>query len=281
MRLNTFRWILTLLGTLAVSVVAGPWEARHLLTSAQYQSKFNELVGKGYRLNYVTGYTVNNSPRFAAVWEQRPSAAWAARHGMTSSEYQQAFNLYTSQGYRPVLVNGYTVSNSDRYVAIWDKSPGTGPWVARHGLTSSQYQTAFDTYTAQGFRLRHVSGYAAGGQALYAAIWEKPAPSEANVAWVARHGMTSAQYQAEVNKYVAQGYRITVVSGFGLNGIDYYAALFEKKGGYPWMARHGLNSAQYQSEFDRVTPLGYKPTVVDGYTVGTSDRYAAIWEKVA
>lgn len=280
MKLATFHWALALLSTLVVSVSAGAWEARHLLDSAGYQQKFNELVAKGYRLNYVTGYTVNNSPRFAAIWEKRPTAAWVARHGLTSTGYQNAFNAYTSQGYRPVLVNGYTVSNSDRYVAIWDKSPGTGAWVARHGLTGAQYQSAFNTFIAQGFRLRHVSGYAVAGQARYAAIWEKPAASEAGVAWVARHGLTSAQYQAEVNRLVPQGYRIVGVSGYGVNGVDYYAALFEKKGTTPWMARHGLNSAQYQAEFNRVTPLGYKPTVVNGYTVGTTDRYAAIWERV-
>ena len=37
-------------------------------------------------------------------------------------------------------------------------------------------------------------------------------------AWVARHGMTSAQYQSECNKYVGQGYRLTDVSGYGVKG---------------------------------------------------------------
>jgi hypothetical protein len=35
-----------------------------------------------------------------------------------------------------------------------------GPaWVARHGLTSEQYQQAFDQLTSQGYRLDLVSGY--------------------------------------------------------------------------------------------------------------------------
>jgi len=37
----------------------GPaWEARHGLTSDQYQQTFNQLVGQGYRLVDVSGYEV-------------------------------------------------------------------------------------------------------------------------------------------------------------------------------------------------------------------------------
>jgi len=35
-----------------------PWEGRNRKTSDEYQSTFNDLVGKGYRLTYVSGYTV-------------------------------------------------------------------------------------------------------------------------------------------------------------------------------------------------------------------------------
>src|SRR5690606_32252132 len=63
------------------------------------------------------------------------------------------------------------------------------PWVARHGMTSAQYQSEFDTFTAQGFRPTHVSGYTVAGQPRFAAIWQQ----KPGGAWVARHNMTSAQ----------------------------------------------------------------------------------------
>jgi hypothetical protein len=47
-----------------------------------------------------------------------------------------------------------------------------GSWVARHGLNSAQYQTAFDTYVNQGYDLMHISGYEVNGVDYYAAIWE-------------------------------------------------------------------------------------------------------------
>jgi hypothetical protein len=50
---------------------SGPaWQARHGLTSAQYQQVFDELVGQGYRLTRVSGYGVGNQDRYAALWEQ-------------------------------------------------------------------------------------------------------------------------------------------------------------------------------------------------------------------
>jgi hypothetical protein len=258
-----------------VAFAANPWQARHRMTSDQYQSTFNDLVGQGYRLNYVTGYTVSNSPRFAAIWEKKTSPEWAARHGMTSDNYQSTFNDYVGKGFRLVLVNGYTVNGEDRYVAIWDKS-SSGTWVAKHRMTSSEYQSAFNDLTQKGYRLRHVSGYAIGTEARYAAIWEKSSDTSA---WVARHGLTSAQYQQEFNNLTGQGYRLSVVSGYGVNGVDYYAAIWEKKAGSAWVARHGLTSSQYQTEFDNNVNQGYILKVVSGYTIGNDDRYAALWEK--
>ncbi|AFY91960.1 hypothetical protein [Chamaesiphon minutus] len=152
------------------------------------------------------------------------------------------------------------LGSPDRYAAIWNKSSSTA-WVARHGLTSAQYQAEFDKYVAQGYRLVQVSGYGVNGQDRYAAIWDK-SPS---TAWVARHGLTSAQYQAEFDKYVAQGYRLVQVSGYGVNGQDRYAAIWDKSPSTAWVARHGLTSAQYQAEFDKYVAQGYHLINVSGY----------------
>src|SRR5580765_4100037 len=118
-------------------------------------------------------------------------------------------------------------------------------YVARHGLTSTQYQGQFDDLVKQGYRLREVSGYGVGNQALYAAIWDKsPSP-----AWVARHGLRSAQYQTEFDAQVKAGYRLVQVCGYGVGNQAFYAAIWDKSPSPAWVARHGLTSAQYQAEF--------------------------------
>jgi hypothetical protein len=47
---------------------APAWQARHDLTSAQYQTTFDQLVGQGYRLELVNGYSVAGDDRIAAIW---------------------------------------------------------------------------------------------------------------------------------------------------------------------------------------------------------------------
>ena len=79
-----------------------------------------------------------------------------------------------------------------------------------------------------------VSGYAVGGKARYAAIWMKGGGQ-----WKARHGMTSAKYQAAVDQYKAQGYRPAQVDGYTVNGRpllrgDLDQGWQERMGGPPW-----------------------------------------------
>jgi len=286
MKLSLFIWALTLLVGIQVHAqsetgifsvqAATQWQARHRLNSADFQTTFNSLTSQGYRLTWASGYTINNDPHFAAIFEKKPSPAWVAHYGMTSADYQSKFNTYVSQGFRLVLVNGYTVNGVDYYVAIWDKSP-SGQWVARHGLTSTGYQAAFNQYTSEGYRLKHVSGYAIGNEARYAAIWEKVPGS---TSWVARHGMTSTGYQSAFDTYVGQGYRLVLVNGYQVNNVDYYVAIWDKSPSGPWVARHGMTSTAYQDEFDNYYQ-GYQLKLVSGYDLGQSDRYAAIWENVA
>ena len=123
-----------------------------------------------------------------------------------------------------------------------------------HGTTSAQYQTEFNTYVGQGYRLVVVDGYESGGQARYAAIWEQ----NTGPAWVARHGMTRRQYQTRVQHTGrALGLPPDVRSRATASAAtDYYAAIWEKTTGPAWVARHGMTSAQYQTEFNTLRRPG-------------------------
>jgi hypothetical protein len=255
----------------------GGWVARHGLTAEQYQMAFNDYVGNhGMQLMDVSGYGGGVS-LYTALWVKTAfPPAWQARHGLTAADYQLTFNQLTAEGYHPTLVNGYATPDGPRFVCIFSKN-ATGPWVARHGLTAAQYQTAFDELTGQGYILDWVSGYFDGQQDLYAAIWRK----QLNMpAWQARHGLTSDEYQAFFNDAVAQGYKAVVVCGYSDGARDRYAAIFRKIANAPaWQARHGLTPQQYQAAFDQLVAQGYRLEQTNGYTVGGQDRLAAIWTR--
>lgn len=201
------------------------------------------------------------------------AAEWAARHGLTGAQYQQAFDDYNKKGFRLASVSGYDSGGSARYAALWRKQSG-GAWAARHGLTPQQYQAAFDDLGKQGYRLIFVNGYAVGDKPYYAAIWEK----KAGPAWEARHGLTTEQYQAAVTDLSGKGFALSHVSAFSIGGSPRFAAIFEK-GGPAWVARHGLSPADYQKAFDDFARQGYRLKVVSGYRQGSGDRYAALWTK--
>lgn len=234
----------------------------------------NDLVSPLYEGEYYYDNLRQDNVLYTAIWEKRDGPDWQARHGLTAEQYQRTFNELVAQGYRLIHISGYTVNGQDYYAAIWEKRGGPA-WQARHGLTADQYQQTFNSLVAQGYRLVSVSGYGSGGQDRYAAIWEKRDGPE----WQARHGLTAEQYQQTFNELTSQGYRLIYVSGHTNDGKDRYAAIWEKRDGPEWQARHGLTAEQYQRTFNELSSQGYRLIQVSGYGSNGRSRFAAIWEK--
>jgi CubicO group peptidase (beta-lactamase class C family) len=192
------------------------WVARHGLTSAQYQAEFNRLLGLGYRLLDVDGYELGGQSRFTAVWARTGGPGWAARHDLTSAQYQAAFNDLLRQGYRPIRVSGYSVQGQSRYAAIWEQSGGAA-WQARHDLDNAGYQTAFDELRLQGYRPVQVSGFGKGGRDYYAAIWEKRAdggPASGDIETIVRNFMTRFSVPG-LSLAITKDGRLVYARGFG------------------------------------------------------------------
>ena len=213
---------------------------------------------------------------FVASWDKGPATPWVARHGLSSGDYQHAFDDFTAQGFRLRSISGYESGGQDRYAAIWDKRDG-GPWAARHGLSSGDYQHAFDDFSHKGYRLRFVNGYSVGGQARYAAYWEKiDGP-----AWIARHGLSSADYQKAFDEFFGQGYRLTWISIYAAGGQDRYAAIWEKSAGPPWVARHHQSEQAFRATSHDLAAQGYDLVCGGAAAVGGKDIYAGLWQKQA
>lgn len=255
----------------------GKWIARHGLTAEQYQEAFNDYVGnQGMQLIDVSGYG-STQPLYAALWTKSTSEpAFEARHGLTAAEYQATFDLLTKQGYAPELVDGYATAAGARFACIFERG-SSSKYVAKHGMTAQDYQTAFDQQIAAGYLLDWVSGYLDSGTVRYAAIWRQEAGAPE---WQARHGLTAAAYQAYFDSVTKLGYKPIVVCGYSDGSQALYAAIFRQLPSAPaWQARHGLTAAQYQTTFDQLVAQGYRLELVNGYTVGNEDLFTAIWTK--
>ena len=205
---------------------------------------------------------------------------WVTRHGLTSAAYQAEFDKWTEKEYRLTYISGHQQATADgafeaHYNAIWSKQSEPGPiWYAHHDFTAADYQAAIEKAEKSGFQPILVDAFNVGSTVLFTAIFEK-----ATVEWVARHGLNSAEYQAEIDKRINEGYRIRHTSGYEVNSKAYYAIIFDKSPSPKWEARHGLTAQTYQEEFDTLIAQSYVPVVIDGFFVGGTEYFTAIWHK--
>ena len=91
---------------------------------------------------------------------------------LTPAEYQTQFDANVAAGRKLVYLAAYTHQGGPRISAVWhQKAPPQ--FVARHGLTSGEYQTEFDKWLGQGFLTRAVTGYEQNDGHRFAAFWSK------------------------------------------------------------------------------------------------------------
>jgi CubicO group peptidase (beta-lactamase class C family) len=247
---------------LQMDVTAGTWLAR-----------FTQLANQGYRPIWIQGSTNGGAAAtYSAIWIRDARPGWYEWQDMDASAYQNNFDSYANSGYRPISVSGYQSGGVNRFAAIWIYDPGGVAYAGTHNATGAQYQTFVNDMIAAAYMPQVVDGYAAGGDD-YISIWAKTPAAP----WVARHGMTSAQYQSEFVSWANQGYRVTCLSAYQISGATYFAAYWVKDGvtdsigNHDWLPASLYNNAVTQEHND------FQPIVIEGYDTGSTRNFAAVW----
>jgi hypothetical protein len=199
------------------------WAAFHGLTGAQYQQRFDEYTGKGYRPYLVESHGGNGGTRYEVIFRKQPGPAFKAYHGLSANEHQQRMTTWTADGYRPRSVAVVSSSGQRRYTALYEKAD-LGNWQSKSQLSAAEYQRAFDDNAKAGRGLLYLNAYEHGGQPQFSAIWS----SKANGSYRARHGLSSAQYQDEWESATGAGFLTRDVTGYGVGTKAYYAAFWRK-----------------------------------------------------
>jgi CubicO group peptidase (beta-lactamase class C family) len=210
------------------------WVAVHGVDGSGYQSFFNNWTAKGYVPILVSATGTANNAIFAAVFEHGIPGAWFARHGLMSGPDTNAGTFQylnkTARNQKFILrsVAIYGTAADQRYAAVWHANPGFVKWHVHPADTGSNYQTTFDAetklpgYQLHGYRPAYV---ALSGDEIYCSVFKDDVVGP----WVARHGMTAADYQKEFDKQKAAGLYPICVQGGGTGGNTRYAALFAKR----------------------------------------------------
>lgn len=89
-----------------------------LMTSEQFQAKFNEMTSKNFMMESINVAELSGGLRYSGVWRPNTAPTFTF-YGMTARSYQQKFNELWAQGFRLYQIQGY--ANSSSFAAIWRK----------------------------------------------------------------------------------------------------------------------------------------------------------------
>jgi CubicO group peptidase (beta-lactamase class C family) len=100
-------------------------EARHGLTSAQYQTFFNYYSPLGYHVSCLSAYEINGTTYFAAYMVKDGVTDSAAHHDYLPGDlYNQAVSLEESD-YQPIVIEGYDTGATRNFAGVWIKKART------------------------------------------------------------------------------------------------------------------------------------------------------------
>ena len=251
-----------------VSGLAGAdFRATHDLTADDYNRWVERVSADGYRVSYCSVSSNGGPPRHSAVaLENKANVGWLNRTNLTPAEFTALVAEQAKKDFRPTSVSGYLDGKESRYAAVWVRDKRPTAWVSLHGLNEREYEKEIATRKARGLRPDCVSAHADGqGVVRFAVLFGEAGQTE----WVARHGLTDAEYQKVFDAWVPKGYRPISVTGY-LTADGPRFALALVKGGPEWMARHDLTAKDYQTEFETRRASGLRPLAVVGYGKGVA-----------
>ena len=260
------------------------FQAYHGVTAAQHQTNFNTFSAEGYRMISLSVYGDPSSALYAAVWVQRSGPAFVAVHGIDAAAYQTFFNTWTAKGYVPVLVSATGPIANAVFAAVFEQGIA-GPWQARHGVPSGlpnqggSFSNLNTSFAAQSLYIRSFAIYGDSNNRYYIAVWHA---NPGYVKWHVHPADPAASYQTTFNAetqlpgYGLHGYRPAFVA---LSADQTYCSVFKDDVVGPWVARHGMTAAEYQTEFNQQKAAGNYPICVQGGGTTANAVYAAIFAK--
>ena len=227
-------------------------------------------TGMGMALQTIS-VDKNGSQLYAAgSFQWGLPGAWYARFYMTGSTYQNYFNTYSAQGFRPrqisVTKDG---SGNPRFSVIWEKNPAGQTAQSFHNADDAAFDAAWKNYVVnKKWHVQEHADYTVNGKRLHAAVFvNKPADN----GFYLFYGMNAADFSNKFNElYSKWELKSICVNGGKVGGVwrpkqNNYAAYF------------GMSSADYQSKFTQYAGQGLRLLKVQNYD--DNQHFSAVWGK--
>ncbi|EGD93753.1 hypothetical protein TESG_01288 [Trichophyton tonsurans CBS 112818] len=278
MKISFTALLLSAVSLFTVASADTPWKFYRSISSTEYANTLRTMTDTGFRLTYISGYANSDGEaRYNVIFEKPEyTPAWRTNYGYNVNEFNKTFEELKTQGFRPVLVEGYSFGGERHYASIWENNTEATKWAERRNMSGDEFTTWFKELMKKGFRLRHLSGYEFNDKQQFAGVFEK----RDSVPWKAYAGLTAAEYRIKFNAAKRDGYYPVQISPYTACGKVWFAGIFEKMDNNKDkpVALFGLGPFQYQMRAAEWAIKGYRPTMVDGYLDG-GEKFAAIFNK--
>lgn len=190
------------------------WKAYHGLTSSGYQSKFNDLTSKGYRLTHIESYPQNSGIRYAPIFAKVAGPSWIAYHGKKIKDHQAKFEELMAKGYRLVNRSIVKVGDQEYVAALYDKKD-VGGWVAKSGLDEDETQAMMEENYDKGRMLGFLDiSQEYSSKFTYGPIFN----SDKHEGWYALNKLSLTELKNEIADAESKGYRTNIVVGYDVPG---------------------------------------------------------------
>ena len=229
-------------------LAAPPFINRFGLNYAGVTALESQYRGQGYRTLSVSVYSPS-SPLYSIVMVQTSGPEWVTAWNLNPTTYQDFFNRYSALNYVPTSISVSGPSSSAVFAVLMEKlSVG---YLARHGISESEFSTLNNQQGSMGRLLLTGAIYGTASDRRFAAVW---VDNPGGVRWLARVSYSGDAYQRYFDGATQIPTRPHMVAG-----SDYgsYLAIFRDDLVGPWYAEHGVSAATHQATFDLRTSQGY------------------------
>lgn len=206
-----------------------PTDSRVAVAAGALKGELTSHAATGYRVVSINGWgPADKTPKYAVVWRKEAGPAQIVLADLSSAAYKKALADNAKKGFRLTSVSGYDSKRKTRYAAVWEQRADGAPLVAQQDLTSAGLKKTFNSLTAQGYRLTHISGWSVDppNPPRFAVIFEKSTgPAFATLA-----NLTQKQLNAQTDAQAKKGLALKTVSAYDTSKGQRYVALWEANG---------------------------------------------------
>jgi hypothetical protein len=250
----------------------------YVIGRENYTSPFSNVAWSALNKEGITGLQGKSSFIYPG---DHPYCAYptnwgeVCKFGISNDNFQTEFDKIWTCGYYPIWVDGYDAGGKTYFNVIVRPSAGV-QWVARHNMDGTAYQTEYNKWDNDGYRLLFVDSYKRNGAVNYAAVWIKDGKAKP----IAYHGKTLAWHEANFKANSDKGFVPVNVAVLSVGGETYITAIWEKKNTGGFYARPAMTLQQYKDYFkDYSDQQKFKLVYLNAWTKNGVPMLSGIWYK--